>query len=254
MRAGGFTLKRAVRIAAVAGCAMIAASQATAFAQDVGNTGGNKNKTFNDGVVFSTHEAVDNGSASSVTYDARLPALVETKVGVDFGVTSPPAVARLPESYLAAPGNGNTGSAWANFAVPASPLGIDQAALDARLNSADDTGKVGVALSRKVPINESLWLTLRNSYGVTSTLAAAEPAPGISTQNWETSRSLRVELPRSKTAFSAGEQLSTMDEKWLRKFSAEQNIYGPLSISGTIAEMPEGGLDKIVKAGFKKTW
>jgi hypothetical protein len=252
MLAGVLTLKHAACLFAAVGCAIIIAS-ATAVAQDASES--TKNKTFNNGVVFSTHEAIDNGRPSSVTYDARLPALVETKVGVDFGVASSPAIAPPPETYLGTPGNGNTGAAWANFAVPASPLGIDQAALNARVNSADDTGKVGVALSRKVSINESLWLTLRNSYGVTSNLAAAEPAAGAaSAQNWETSRSLRIELPRSKTAFSAGEDLSTMDEKWLRRFSAEQNIYGPLNITGTIAETPEGGLDKIVKAGFKKTW
>lgn len=217
-----------------------------------------KNKRIDDSVVFSSHEDNDNGLPSAMKYDARLPSMFDTKFGVDFGVASN-SIAPDPAKLMGTPGNGNTGSAWATLAMPMSPFGLDRAALDAKLDSAQDSGKVGVALSRKLPINDSLALTLKNSYGVTSTMAAPQndsvPSIGSSmTQSYETNRTLRLDLPQSSTAFSAGEQLSTMDDKWLRSFSAEQKVYGPLSITGSVSETSAGVLDKVIKAGFKKTW
>jgi hypothetical protein len=48
--------------------------------------------------------------------------------------------------------------------------------------------------------------------------------------------------------------MTSGEDKWLRSLSAEQKIYGPLSIAGGIAETSSGTLDKTIKAGFKKTW
>jgi len=216
-----------------------------------------RNQRIDDSVVFSAREDRVQGVPSAMKYDARLPSMFDTKLGVDFPAAAT-SIAPDPDRLIAAPGNGNTGSAWATLALPAAPLGLDRAALDARLDSAQDSGKLGVALSRKLPINDNLALTVKNSYGVTGTLPAPQAGTAsvgaAMTQSWETRRTLRLDLPQSSTAFSAGEQLSTTDEKWLRSFSAEQKIYGPLSVTGTVSETPDGTLDKVIKAGFKKTW
>jgi hypothetical protein len=88
----------------------------------------------------------------------------------------------------------------------------------------------------------------------------AAPAPGTQSvgssigQTWETRRAVEFDLLRSDTSITAGQHMTSGEEKWLRSLSAEQKIYGPLSITGGIAETSSGTLDKTIKAGFKKTW
>jgi hypothetical protein len=204
---------------------------------------------------YSRKDSVKDGS-SSVTYGTRLQTDFETKVGVDVGVPSS-QIAPDPDKLINR-SNGNSGAAWATMTMPIGPLGID-ASSNTKLDSAQDQSKLGLGLSRKLPINSNLQMKLKNDYGVTNALPAS-PSPGAQSvgssigQTWETTRAVEFDLLRTDTAITAGQKMSTGEDKWLRSLNAEQKIYGPLSITGGIAETPNGILDKSIKAGFKKTW
>lgn len=222
---------------------------------------GSSKKPLSDSGAFATcKNSIANGS-SSMTYGTRLPVDFETKVGVDFEVDSPLTTPDLDRLINRNADSGGSGSAWATMALPPPPLGlIDGASLDAKFDGAQDQSTFGLGLNRKLSINDSLQMTLKSNYGVTNALATATPAPGEQsvsgglTQTWETRRAVQFDLLHTDTAISAGQQLSSGEDKWLTSVSAEQKLYGPLSITGGIAETSAGVLDRSIKAGFKKTW
>jgi hypothetical protein len=254
---GAWVLPKSLIVLPAAACALLVCG--FAFAQDA-ETPARKKKPLSlnqDPAFFTRKDNVADGS-SSVTYGTRLPTDFETKVGVDVGVRSSPVVPDPERLINRGATNGNSGSAWATLTMPTGPLGID-ASSNAKLDSAQDEGKLGLGLSRKLPINDRLQMKLKSDYGVTNTLPAA-PAPGAQSagssigQSWETRRAVELDLLRSETSITAGQHMTSGEEKWLRSLSAEQKIYGPLSITGGIAETSSGTLDKSLKAGFKKTW
>ena len=231
---------------------------AGAFAQDADTAPKKKPASlYQDSSFHSRKDSVKDGS-SSMTYGTRLQTEFDTKIGVDIGTPSS-QIAPDPDKLVnRSMGNGNSGSAWATLTMPTGPLGID-ASSNAKLDSTQDQSKLGLGLSRKLPINDDLQMKLRNDYGVTNALPTT-PSPGAQSagstvgQTWETSRAVELDLLRTETTISAGQQMSAGEEKWLRSLSAQQKIYGPLSITGGISETPTGALDKTFKAGFKTTW
>jgi hypothetical protein len=81
--------------------------------------------------------------------------------------------------------------------------------------------------------------------------------PGIATRQertYQTEQSAKVELSETGTSFSAGQTLSTSDDKRLRKIGAEQKLFGDVSVSGSVGETPQGTLNKSISAGIKKSW
>ncbi|MGA9954515.1 MAG: hypothetical protein WBQ22_14915, partial [Bradyrhizobium sp.] len=115
-----------------------------------------------------------------------------------------------------------------------------------------DQGKLGTSLSKSLTITEQYSLTLQNGYNMTQGLA---PMPGSAGHTiYETEQSAKFGIADTGTSFSAGQTLSTTDDRWLRKIGAEQKIVGGFNISGSIAETPLGIANKSVSAGFKQSW
>jgi hypothetical protein len=199
--------------------------------------------------AFSSRTDNKDGS-SSLTFGTALPTTIDTKLGVDLGLAGQGDIPSDPGRFLEQPSDRGSGAGWASMLVPAMPLGFTKAKVDARLDPTQDQGKFGLAVSR--PIGESFLMTLHNSYAVTG--AAIPILPAQHDYAVETGRTLRFDVLSTSTAFSAGIRSSTMDDKELRTLSAEQQIIGPLSVTGTINETPTGVIDKIFKAGFKKIW
>ena len=95
------------------------------------------------------------------------------------------------------------------------PLGFDKTSVEARVDAGKDEGKLGATLSRSVPINRDLSVTLQNSYSVKQSLAtgatampptttfpntaAIAPAPA-----WGVDETVRLNVDPSGTTFSAG--------------------------------------------------
>jgi hypothetical protein len=189
----------------------------------------------------------------AVSAGQRLPTAWETKVGVDVA-----APGRVPDAFA---GEADRGAGWASVLVPAAPVGLDKATIDARVDPNADQGKLSTSLSRSLPIGGGASITLQNGYAVTQTLAAPGGAPatpnlpGVAPSRvYAGDGGVRLDLP-SATAFSAGASVSSTDERLLPKVSAEQKLFGtPLSITGSISERSTGETDRSVTAGFKHTW
>lgn len=157
---------------------------------------------YQDSSFSSRKDSLKDGS-SSMTYGTRLQTEFDTKVGVDVGMpssqTAPDTDTLVNRSF----GNGNSGSAWATLTMPTGPLGID-ASSNAKLDSTQDQSKLGLGLSRKLPINNDLQMKLRSDYGMTSALPTA-PSPGAQSagstvgQTLETKRAVEFDLLRTET-------------------------------------------------------
>jgi hypothetical protein len=83
------------------------------------------------------------------------------------------------------------------------------------------------------------------------------PVPGIPARplrTYGTDQSAKLSIADTGTSFSAGQTLSTADDKWLRKVGAEQKLFDGVSISGSISETPIGAINKSLTAGFKRSW
>jgi hypothetical protein len=182
----------------------------------------------------------------SVTLSAgqRLPTPWDAKVGVDLAAPAP-----LPGQT-----GEDRGSGWANVAVPAAPIGLDKATIDARVDPNADQTKLSTALSRSVPVIGGLSLTLQNAYSVTQSLASPSGIPGPNTRVYSGDGGVRLEFP-SATALSAGAKMSSTDERLTPSLRAEQKLFdSPFSITGTISQRPTGETDRSITAGFKRTW
>jgi hypothetical protein len=77
---------------------------------------------------------------------------------------------------------------------------------------------------------------------------------GRPARNYETDQSAKLSIADTGTSFTAGQSLSSTDDKWLRKVGAEQKLFGGVSISGSIGETPLGTTNKSITAGFKQSW
>jgi hypothetical protein len=182
----------------------------------------------------------------SVSAGQRLPTDWETKVGVDVAAPAP-----WPDAFSGL--TQDRGSGWANVAVPAAPLGLDKATIDARVDPNANQGKLSTALSRSVPIGDGLSLTLQNGFAMTQTLANPGGA-AAATHVFAGDGALRLEFP-SATALSAGAKMSSTDERLLPSVSAEQKLFDtPLSVTGSISERATGETDRSIMAGFKRSW
>ena len=181
------------------------------------------------------------GEALPTPWDAKWDA----KVGVDLA--APPIDTPLPGQ-----GAEDHGTGWANLAVPAAPIGLDKATIDARVDPAADQGKLSTALSRSLPIGGGFSLTLQNGYAVTQTLANPNgmPNPRIYTGDG----GVKLDLP-TQTAVSARASMSSSEDRPTPSLSAEQKLFDtPLRITGTISQRPTGETDRSIMAGFRQTW
>jgi hypothetical protein len=83
------------------------------------------------------------------------------------------------------------------------------------------------------------------------------PLPGVvarSARSYETDQTAKLDLQDTGTSIIAGQTLSSSDDRWLRKFGAEQRVMDGVSVSGAIGETPQGATSKSITAGFKHSW
>jgi hypothetical protein len=110
-------------------------------------------------------------------------------------------------------------------------------------------------LSKQVPISGQSSLTLQNGYSMTQ--QGMVPVPGLVSRpqrTYETDQSAKISIGDTGTSVTAGQTLSSTDDKWLRKFGAEQKVLDGVTISGSVGETPQGTISKSISAGFKKSW
>jgi hypothetical protein len=206
--------------------------------------------------------------SSALTVGRRLPTPWETKVGADVSLAAPSGIAA--SDNLARGGvaqDRSSGAVWGNLTMPGlRPLGFDKTSVEARVDAGKDEGKLGATLSRSVPINQELSVTLQNSYSVKQSLAttgatgvpmpptASIPNTAAPVPAWGVDETVRLNVDPSGTTFSAGAGASTVDTQWHNKLSMEQTLVGPLKLTTSIEDAGTTTPKKSITAGFKRTW
>ncbi len=212
--------------------------------------------TGSDGMNWSGNDR--RNGAAAVSVKQSISPYWDTRVGVNMTVAHEPiTMAELVEEKAA---NGgalphSAGTAWAAITAPGAGPIWDKTAIEARVDPAQEQSKFGTSISKSVPLGEQYSVTLQNGYNVTQ--QGVVPLPGAaarSTRNYETEQSAKLSIEDIGTSITAGQALSSSDEKWLRKFGAEQKLFEGVSVSGSIGETQQGATSKSISAGFKKSW
>jgi hypothetical protein len=198
--------------------------------------------------------------ASAVSVKQSLSDFLDTKVGADMTVTRQPQT--LTESQLLSEklANGgslpqSSGTAWAAITAPGAGSIWDKTAVEARVDPSQEQTRLGTSLSKSLPLNEQYSLTLQNGYNLVEQGVIAVPGIiGRPVRNYETDQSARLSIADTGTSFTAGQSMSSTDDRWLRKVGAEQKLFGGVSISGSIGETSLGTTNKSFSAGFKQSW
>ena len=209
----------------------------------------------NDGLIWSSRDR-PNGSAVSVKQSVS--AYGDAKVGADMTlVRQPTTLSELLSEKALNGGNEpqSGGTAWATITAPGAGSLWDKTAVEARLDPSQDQTRLGTSLSKSLELGEQYSLTLQNGYNLIQ--QGVVPVPGGAGQrarNFETGQSATLNMSDSGTSVSAGQSLSSTDDKWLRKIGAEQKLFGGVSVSGSISETPLGASNKSISGTFKQSW
>ncbi len=198
-----------------------------------------------------------NGSAG-VSVKQPLSPFWDARIGADMTVVRQPAT--MSELLAEKATNGgsdpqSSGSAWAAVTAPGVNVIWDKTAVEARVDPSQEQSKLGTSLSKSLSLNDQYSLTLQNGYNVIQ--QGIIPVPGIigrPSRSYETDQSAKLSIDDTGTSFSAGQTLSSADDRWLRKIGAEQKLFGGVSISGSIGETALGTTNKSLTAGFKQSW
>jgi hypothetical protein len=200
----------------------------------------------------------DKPNGSAVSVKQSVSPFWDTRIGADMTVTREPAT--MSELLAEKSTNGGNlpqsgGSAWAAVTAPGAGPVWDKTAIEARVDPNQDSSKLGTSLSKQVPLSDQYSLTLSNGYNVTQ--QGIVPAPGIAarpSRSYETDQSAKLSIGGTGTSFTAGQTLSSTDDKWLRKIGAEQKLSDGVTISGSVGETAQGATNKSISAGFKRSW
>ena len=195
---------------------------------------------------------------SAVSVKQSLFPFLDTRVGADMTVAPEPTTM----SQLLAEKATNGGSvprsdstAWAAITAPGAGSLWDKTSVEARVDPGQDQSKLGASISKSVRLSGDYALTLQNGYDVTD--QGSVPVPGIgwrASSGYDTEQSAKLDIGDTGTSLVAGQSLSSSDDRWLRKFGAEQKLPDGVTLSGSIGETAQGVTDKSITAGFRRDW
>ena len=198
-----------------------------------------------------------NGS-SGVSVKQSISPFWDTRIGADMTVTKQPTtmselLAEKAENGGSVPQNG--GTAWAAVSAPGAGSIWDKTAVEARVDPNSDQSKIGATITKAVPLIDEYNLSLQNGYKVTQ--QGMVPLPGAAprtNRSFDTDQSAKLSMGGTGTSLTAGQTLSSGDDKWLRHVGAEQKLTDNVTVSGAIGETAQGATSKSITAGFKKSW
>ncbi len=198
--------------------------------------------------------------AAEMSVKQSLSPFWDARIGADMTVVHQPQTATgadlLRQKFSPdSPPSQSSGTAWAAITAPGIGSIWDKTAIEARVDPAEEQGKLGASLSKSLPLGEQYSLTLQNGYNVIQ--PGIVPLPGIAAphqRNYQTEQSAKLSIADTGTSFSAGQSLSSTEDKWLRRIGAEQKLFGGVTLNGSIGETALGISNKSVSAGFKISW
>lgn len=181
----------------------------------------------------------------------------DTRVGADLNVATQMPTTSWQALYqkIENQSSQSSGSAWAAMTAPGLGFIWDKTAIEARTDPTQDQSKFGTTLSKSLPLwSDQYSLTLQNGYNVTQQALVPVFGAGHSVRTYELDQSAKVSFAGTGTSLIAGQTHSTADDKWLRRIGAEQQLFGGVSVTGTISQTPEGIPNSSLTAGFKRSW
>jgi len=218
---------------------------------------GAKGRPGGDDVSWSNNRKANGGADVSVKQS--MWSFWDTRVGADMTVAREQTTMSELLAEKASNGGGlpqSGGSAWAAMTAPGAAGIWDRTAVEARVDPGSEQSKLGTSISKQVPLNGDNSVTLQNGYKVTQ--QGMTGVPGLpsrpTTRNYETDQSARLSIGDTGTSVTAGQTLSSSDDKWLRKVGAEQKLLDGVTVSGSVCETAQGTMNKSVTAGFKRSW
>src|SRR6185437_15150958 len=196
----------------------------------------------------------------STTVVVKQPLQTEwsNSVGADLA-PSRPAVYPLPlptERNNGMP----AGAAWASVGVP------NLASVDARVDPANEQGKLGTTLKHSVPFGNRFAMTVQNTYSVTESfnqtvgptdmplMTLPSTAAPASSQVFGNEKSVKFNILPSGTTLGAGVVTASNDPVTHNTFSADQKVYGPVHVTTTVTDVGQTTSSKSLTAGFKLNW
>jgi hypothetical protein len=215
-------------------------------------------RALQDGAASSWSAQDKSNGASALSVKQPVIPFWDTRVGADLTVArqQPSSVSEALQQKFTTGEQQSSGAAWAAMTAPGVGSIWDKTAIEARVDPSQEQSRFGTSLSKSVPLGgEQTSLTLQNGTNVTQQGLA--PIPGITgraARNYALDQSAKLSIADTGTSFIAGQTLSSADDKWLRKIGAEQQLFGGVSVSGSIGETPQGAPNKSISAGFKRSW
>ena len=205
-----------------------------------------------------SNNAKPNG-ASAVSVKQPITPFWDTRIGADMTVARQGTLTTSEELSAKLANGGSlpqsSGTAWAAITAPGVASIWDKTAVEARVDPGQEQTKLGTSLSKSMSLSDDYSLTLKNDYNLIQ--QGIVPVPGIISRparSYETDQSAKLSITDTGTSFTAGQTLSTNDDKWLRKVGAEQKLFDGVTISGSIGETSTGAASKSLSAGFKRSW
>ncbi len=188
-----------------------------------------------------------------VSVGRKLPTAWDASIGADFNLAAPATPAPAIEQPLQDPDSRSTGIAWARTALPGAAGLWDKTTFEARVDPAHDHGSFGTRFSRSIPVGADLALSVEQGYTLHRPLNGTS-ASEAAAQSMETDNAVRLRIKPADATLSVSRRMSSADGEWLNAISAEKKLFGPLTVTGTVSEMPGGELNRGIAAGWKRTW
>lgn len=163
----------------------------------------------------------------------------DTRVGADLNVATQMPTTSWQALYqkIENQSSQSSGSAWAAMTAPGLGFIWDKTAIEARTDPTQDQSKFGTTLSKSLPLwSDQYSLTLQNGYNVTQQALVPVFGLGHTVRTYELDQSAKVSFAGTGTSLIAGQTHSTTDDKWLRRIGAEQQLFGGVSVTGTISQ------------------
>jgi hypothetical protein len=197
----------------------------------------------------------------STTVVVKQPLQTEwsNSVGADLAPSRP---ATYPLPLPTEHNNGlPAGAAWASVGVP------NLASVDARVDPANEQGKVGTTLKHSIPFGSRFAVTVQDTYSVTEMLGQPSPGPsdlplmtlpapgGPPTQQvFGNEKAVKFNILPTGTTLGAGFTTASNDPVTHNTLSAEQKLYGPLHVTTAVTDLGQSSSNKSITAGFRLNW
>ncbi len=204
------------------------------------------------------------GSSTLVVKQPLTTSEWDAKVGADLNLAPAPTDVYQPDKPLpVTSADQDSGVAWASLGVP------NLATVDARVDPANDQGKVGTTFKHSIPIASRYSLTLQDSYSVTQsvgapttapspvplmTAPAATTTPATTPQIWGNQSTVKFDVLTTGTTFGAGIVTASNDPVTHNTLSADQKLYGPLHVTTAVTDVGQPTVSKRITAGLKLNW